>query len=125
MTESKKQRQEENVRQNVGSKELSLAIAAAIEGNEYHNDVLPVDEDERATVLAALEKQLHITKREKEIFHLIIGKFSSKEISRKLFLSKRTVETHLYNIIKKLKTVNLHQTLKNVNTHFVISRILQ
>lgn len=78
-----------------------------------------------STILTTLEKQLNITKREKEIFHLIIGEFSSKEISNKLFLSKRTVETHRYNIIRKLKTVNLHQTLKNVNVNFVISKILQ
>jgi len=105
------------LQKNVGSKELSLAVVAAIEGEEYSNPDLPGNEEYK--FLTALEEQLHITKREKEIFHLIINELSSKEISRKLFLSKRTVEKHRYNLIKKLKAVNLHQTLKNISANFI------
>lgn len=42
-----------------------------------------------------------LTPREKEVFcHLVEGK-SDKEIAKELYLSERTVTTHLYHILKK------------------------
>jgi DNA-binding NarL/FixJ family response regulator len=47
-----------------------------------------------------------ITRREKEILHLIVDEHTNQEIADKLFLSLRTVENHRNNLLQKLKVKN-------------------
>lgn len=42
-----------------------------------------------------------LTPREKEVFCLLVEGESDKEIAKELYLSKRTVTTHVYHILKK------------------------
>lgn len=44
-----------------------------------------------------------LTNRERDVIRLLILNQSSKEISKKLFISSNTVDTHRRNILKKLK----------------------
>lgn len=53
-----------------------------------------------------------ITKQEKKILALLCDGLTSKEISDKLFISQRTVETHRYNLMKKLDLKNTSQLVK-------------
>jgi two-component system OmpR family response regulator len=48
------------------------------------------------------EKLVTLTKKEAFIFDLIAQGYTSEEISRKLFLSRRTIENHRNNISRKL-----------------------
>ena len=43
-----------------------------------------------------------LTKREKEIFDLLILNNSTKEIARALLISEKTVRNHISNVIQKL-----------------------
>lgn len=50
----------------------------------------------------SLEAFVQLTTREKEILNMVGKGMNIKEISDALFISKRTVENHKYNIMKKL-----------------------
>lgn len=43
-----------------------------------------------------------LTKREKEIFHLLVKNLSTKEIATYLCISEKTVRNHISNVIQKL-----------------------
>ena len=43
-----------------------------------------------------------LTKREKEVFNLLIQNYSTKEMANKLKISEKTVRNHISNTIQKL-----------------------
>lgn len=43
-----------------------------------------------------------LTKREKEVFDLLIGNKSTKEIADLLFISEKTVRNHISNVMQRL-----------------------
>ena len=43
-----------------------------------------------------------LTKREKEIFDLLVLNYSTKDIARRLLISEKTVRNHVSNVIIKL-----------------------
>ncbi len=43
-----------------------------------------------------------LTKREKEVFNLLIENKSTKEIATILFISEKTVRNHISNVMQKL-----------------------
>ena len=43
-----------------------------------------------------------LTKREKEIFNLLIKNKSTKEISKKFNISEKTIRNHISNVMQKL-----------------------
>ena len=47
-----------------------------------------------------------ITKREKEIFELLIDNKSTKDISSILNISEKTVRNHISNVMQKLDVIN-------------------
>ena len=52
-----------------------------------------------------------LTKREREIFQLLIEDYSTKEISKKLLISEKTVRNHISNTIQKLGVSSRTQAL--------------
>jgi len=59
-------------------------------------------------------RQYDITKREKQILSMIAGGMGNKEIAEQLGKSIRTIETHRFNIMKKLKVSNVVELLKKI-----------
>lgn len=50
--------------------------------------------------------QTQLTGREQEILQLVAENYTSKDIGKKLCISSKTVETHRYNLMKKLGLKN-------------------
>lgn len=94
---------------NTTRKELIVAINSLIAGDIYFNDAISntilksyirkaqnneANEEETANVLSP---------RESEILKMVAEGFTNQEISNKLFISIRTVESHKNHIMQKLK----------------------
>lgn len=58
-----------------------------------------------------------LSQREIDIVHLIKEGLSSKEIALKIDISLKTVETHRYNILRKLNLKNTAALVNFINTH--------
>jgi DNA-binding NarL/FixJ family response regulator len=93
-----------------GKNEFEKAINAIVCGGTYFsNDIL------RHIILKQLDKNKmieeynhssKISKREKEILHLLCEGLTVSEIAEKLFLSVKTVESHRSALIKKTNSRN-------------------
>ena len=84
--------------------EISMAIREVLAGDLYIPPTVS-----RAGVMALVdgngERPLQrLTRREREIFDLLIRGHSNDEIGCRLFIARRTVETHRQRIMKKLAT---------------------
>lgn len=60
---------------------------------------------------------INLSERETEILQLICLGLSNKEISEKLFLSKRTVDKHRANILFKTNSRNTAHLVMNTIKH--------
>lgn len=83
------------------SSEFILAInTIVIHGKKYFGTEKKTEDD------FIFNKSI-LSEREKEIIRLISDELTTDEIAEKLFLSKRTVETHRKNIFFKLQVKNI------------------
>ena len=55
-----------------------------------------------ATIAVKPKSEIHLTKRELEIARLIAREMTSRDIASNLFISERTVEAHVTNMLNKL-----------------------
>ena len=62
-----------------------------------------------------------ITEREKEVLKLLCDELNSREISERLFISERTVETHRKNLMRKTSATNTVGLIKYAYTNKLIS----
>ena len=52
-----------------------------------------------------------LTKREKQIFTLLIQSYTTKDIAEKLYISEKTVRNHISNVILKLNVSSRTQAV--------------
>ena len=91
---------------NVTKDELLKAINSVMGGNKY------LCKDTEQTLLKyatydevdGLPLTQKLTDKEKEILNLISEGFTTNQISKKLYISHRTVETHRNNLMQKFET---------------------
>lgn len=91
---------------NISKEELIMAIKTVAGGKRYfglsisqiviENLIKKFDENN------STKEEIILTKREKEVLHLIASGFSNLEIADSLTISSRTVDSHKTNLMKKL-----------------------
>lgn len=100
---------------NCNKNELLSAIEGVAIGKKYYSSNVSIalanhykEISERASNL----KETKISEREYEVLKLIIQGLSNKEIADKLYVSTRTIDSHRYNIMKKLNAKNLAELIQ-------------
>ena len=101
------------ITKNVGSRELFEAITTVLSGKLFYTQQIANELIERKILKKGPTKKNSdspamalLSKREIEIIQLICEQLTNEEISKKLFLSKRTIDNHRQNILNKLGMVN-------------------
>lgn len=102
---------------NVKQDELFAAIKAVMAGQCYIQKSLLASYTSARRQLETAEKQSALTPREIEIIRLIAQEYTSAEISRQLFLSELTVETHRKNIGRKTGAKTVISLLNYAREH--------
>lgn len=90
------------------------------DGTYYSNTVLEEMLRKSRKTRKDVEKSINLTTRELEILRLIMEEYSSEEIAEKLFISKRTVDTHRKNILQKTNSSTLVGLIKFAYEHKII-----
>lgn len=77
--------------------------------------------------LAGIEDTLHGTdeffsKREKEVLELLAQGNSTREISRKLFITEKTVESHRKNLVSKAQVKNTVELIAYASSRGIIKK---
>lgn len=100
------------VLKNSGKDELAAAIRAVAKGEKFFSprvsEIMVEAYLRKANIWEETpldDKDVPLTKREKEILFYIADGLSNVQIAEKLFISPRTVDTHRTNIMQKL---NIH-----------------
>lgn len=87
------------------SAELVRAVREAVAGRRYLSPPLSeraIEAYMKKAESAALDPYEMLTAREREVLHLVVEGHTSAEIADRLFISRRTVETHRANLMRKL-----------------------
>jgi DNA-binding NarL/FixJ family response regulator len=101
---------------NTDSDEFFTAIRSIENGNMYLNPEI------NQVLLRGMKEQkdIHLTKREKEILKLIVEGLSTKQIADKLFLGEETIKSHRKNLMSKLNQPNVAALVKFAIEHSLV-----
>ncbi len=114
--------------------EFIKAIDTVSEGEKYFsgdissilvNNYLTIKNRPVQSQLIADDEQYHLTKREKEILHLLYEGVNNKEIAKQLGKSIRTIETHRFNIMKKLGVNSALELMKKIEREPALKNEIQ
>jgi DNA-binding NarL/FixJ family response regulator len=94
-----------------GKEELVKAIEIVAAGGKYISPTLKAKADIQAKSKDGLD-DAKLTRRELQILQMLAEGMTNKEIAEKIFLSRRTVETHRKNLIEKTNCKNSSALIK-------------
>ncbi len=101
------------VTKSISADELVDAIARVAEGDAVFSPRLAgfvLDAFSGSIDISAVDEELdRLSQREREVMRLIARGYAYKEIARELFISIKTVETHVSSVLRKLQLSNRHQ----------------
>jgi DNA-binding NarL/FixJ family response regulator len=93
--------------------ELVQAIGRVSEGDAVFSPRLAgfvLDAFSGSIDVAAVDEDLdRLTEREREVMRLIARGYAYKEVARELFISIKTVETHMSSVLRKLQLSSRHE----------------
>ena len=93
--------------------ELVAAITRVAEGDAVFSPRLAgfvLDAFAGSIELAAVDEDLdRLTEREREVMRLIARGYAYKEVAKELFISIKTVETHMSSVLRKLQLSSRHE----------------
>jgi DNA-binding NarL/FixJ family response regulator len=100
------------VTKTISGGELTSAIERVAEGDAVFSPRLAgfVLDAFAAADVPAIDPELdQVTQREREVLRLIARGYAYKEIAKELFISVKTVETHVSSVLRKLQLSNRHE----------------
>ncbi|HET7174272.1 MAG TPA: response regulator transcription factor [Nocardioidaceae bacterium] len=101
------------VTKNITGYELVAAIRRVADGDAVFSPRLAgfvLDAFAGQVDLADVDEDLdRLSAREREVMRLIARGYAYKEVAAELFISIKTVETHVSNVLRKLQLSNRHQ----------------
>ncbi|TDT34200.1 response regulator [Naumannella halotolerans] len=101
------------VTKSIAADELIDAIRRVAEGDAVFSPRLAgfvLDAFSGAIDVASVDEDLdRLSQREREVMRLIARGYAYKEVARELFISIKTVETHVSSVLRKLQLSNRHQ----------------
>jgi DNA-binding NarL/FixJ family response regulator len=101
------------VTKSISADELIEAIGRVAEGDAVFSPRLAgfvLDAFSGTIDVASIDEDLdRLSQREREVLRLIARGYAYKEIARELFISIKTVETHVSSVLRKLQLSNRHQ----------------
>jgi DNA-binding NarL/FixJ family response regulator len=101
------------VTKSISGEELIDAIGRVAEGDAVFSPRLAgfvLDAFSGAIDVASVDEDLdRLSQREREVMRLIARGYAYKEVARELFISIKTVETHVSSVLRKLQLSNRHQ----------------
>ncbi len=104
------------VTKSIATAELIAAIARVATNDAVFSPRLAgfvLDAFSGSIDVASIDEDLdRLSQREREVLKLIARGYSYKEIARELFISIKTVETHVSSVLRKLQLSNRYQLTK-------------
>ncbi|NYE70975.1 response regulator [Microlunatus parietis] len=101
------------VTKSIAGNELIDAIRRVAEGDAVFSPRLAgfvLDAFSGAIDIASVDEDLdRLSQREREVLRLIARGYAYKEVAKELFISIKTVETHVSSVLRKLQLSNRHQ----------------
>jgi len=101
------------VTKSISADELVEAIGRIAEGDAVFSPRLAgfvLDAFSGSIDAASVDEELdRLSQREQEVLRLIARGYQYKEIAKELFISIKTVETHVSSVLRKLQLSNRHQ----------------
>ena len=100
------------VTKTISGPELTAAIGRVAEGDAVFSPRLAgfVLDAFAAADAPPIDPELdQLTQREREVLRLIARGYAYKEIAKELFISVKTVETHVSSVLRKLQLSNRHE----------------
>ena len=101
------------VTKSISAPELVDAVGRVADGDAVFSPRLAgfvLDAFSGAIDVASIDEDLdRLSQREREVLRLIARGYAYKEVARELFISIKTVETHVSSVLRKLQLSNRHQ----------------